>query len=43
MHLRELNGMSHIVSSLRKGDDANNMGATDTVVAEVRRNDIILN
>lgn len=41
--MREREGMSHIVSSLRKGDDVNNMGATDTVVAEVRRNDIILN
>lgn len=34
--LREREGMSQIVSSLQKGGDANNMGATDTVVAEIR-------
>jgi hypothetical protein len=34
--LREREGMSQIVSSLQKGGDENNMGATDTVVAEVR-------
>lgn len=41
--LREHEGMSHIVSSLRKSDGVNNMAATDTVVAEVRQNNIILN
>lgn len=40
--LREHNGMTHIVSSLRQGlGDA--FGATDSVVAEVRRNCISLN
>lgn len=34
--LREREGMSQIVSSLQKGGDANNMGASDTVVAEIR-------
>lgn len=41
--LREHDGMSHIVSSLRLGDGDNPMGASDTVVAEVRRNNISLN
>lgn len=41
--LREYEGMSHVVSSLRAGDDVNRMGATDTVVAEVRQNNIVLN
>lgn len=40
--VRERDGISQIVSSLQKGGDENNMGATDTVVAEVRRNDITL-
>jgi hypothetical protein len=35
--LREREGISQIVSSLQKGGEANNMGATDTVTAEVRR------
>lgn len=35
--LREREGMSQVVSSLQKGGDANNMGATDTVVAEIRK------
>jgi hypothetical protein len=35
--LREREGISQIVSSLQKGGDANNMGASDTVTAEVRR------
>lgn len=34
--LREREGMSQIVSSLQKGGDANNMGASDSVVAEIR-------
>ena len=34
--LREREGMSQIVSSLQKGGEANNMGASDSVVAEVR-------
>jgi hypothetical protein len=34
--IREREGISQIVSSLQKGGDANNMGATDTVTAEVR-------
>lgn len=41
--LREYEGMSHVVSSLRRGDGINRMGATDTVVAEVRQNNIVLN
>jgi hypothetical protein len=41
--MREYDGMSHIVSSLRSSDGVNTMGASDTVVAEVRRNDIVLN
>jgi hypothetical protein len=41
--LREREGISQVVSSLQKGGDENNMGATDTVVAEIRRNDITLN
>ena len=35
--LREREGMSQVVSSLQKGGDANNMGASDSVVAEIRR------
>ena len=35
--LREREGVSQIVSSLQKGGDANNMSATDTVTAEIRR------
>jgi len=35
--MREREGMSQIVSSLQKGGDANNMGASDSVVAEIRR------
>ena len=34
--IREREGVSHIVSSLQKGGDANNMGASDSVVAEIR-------
>ncbi len=34
--MREREGMSQIVSSLQKGGDANNMGASDSVVAEIR-------
>jgi hypothetical protein len=37
--LREREGISQVVSSLQKGGDENNMGATDTVVAEIRRAD----
>jgi hypothetical protein len=37
--LREREGISQIVSSLQKGGNENNMGATDTVVAEIRRAD----
>lgn len=35
--LREREGISQVVSSLQKGGDANNMGASDSVVAEIRR------
>lgn len=35
--IREREGMSQVVSSLQKGGDANNMGASDSVVAEIRR------
>lgn len=41
--LREREGMSHIVSSLRQGGMDNPMGASDSVVADVRRNCIVLN
>jgi len=41
--LREREGMVHIVSSLRSSDGVNNMSATDTVVATVRTNNIVLN
>jgi hypothetical protein len=41
--VREQDGMSHIISSLRQGGGDNPMGASDTVVAEVRRNNISLN
>ena len=41
--IREQNGMSHIVSSLRSGGGEDAMGAVDTVVATVRRNGISLN
>jgi hypothetical protein len=41
--LREREGMAHIVSSLRSPDGVNNMSATDTVVATVRTNNIVLN
>jgi len=41
--LREYEGMSHIVSSLRSSDGMNPMGASDTVVATVRQNNIVLN
>ena len=41
--LREYEGMSHIVSSLRSSDGMNPMGASDTVVATVRQHNIILN
>lgn len=41
--LREEEGMSHIVSSLRSSDGISRMGASDSVVAEVRTNNIVLN
>lgn len=41
--LRQREGMAQVVSSLRRGGDDNTMGATDTVVAEVRRNNVVLN
>lgn len=34
--IREREGISQIVSSLQKGGDANNMGASDSVIAEIR-------
>jgi hypothetical protein len=43
MALREREGMSQVVSVLRRGGGTSDMMAIDTVVAEVRRNDIILN
>ena len=43
MMLREREGMSHVVSVLRRGVEENNLAATDTVVAEVRKNCIKLN
>ena len=41
--LREYEGMSHIVSALQSSKGLNPMGASDTVVATVRRNNIVLN
>jgi len=41
--LREEEGMSHIVSSLRSSDGISRMGASDSVVAEIRTNNIVLN
>lgn len=41
--IREYEGMSHVVSSLQRGEEINRMAATDTVVAEVRHNNIVLN
>jgi hypothetical protein len=35
--IREREGISQVVSSLQKGGDANNMGASDSVIAEIRR------
>ena len=37
LSIREREGMSQMVSSLQKGGDANNMGASDSVVAEIRQ------
>lgn len=41
--LSEREGMSHLVSSLRSSDGINKMGATDSVVASVRTNNIVIN
>lgn len=43
MLLREREGMSHVVSVLRRGGEMNLMGASDSVVAEIRRNCVKLN
>jgi len=43
MLLREREGMSQVVSVLRRGEESNNLGASDSVVAEVRRNCVKLN
>lgn len=43
MLYREREGMAQVVSSLSKGADASAMGASDSVVAEVRTNTKILN
>lgn len=43
MMLREREGMSQVVSVLRRGEESNNLGASDSVVAEVRRNCVKLN
>jgi hypothetical protein len=43
MLLREREGMSQVVSVLRRGGDTNLMGASDSVVAEIRRNCVKLN
>lgn len=40
---REREGISQVVSTLRRGGEQNTMGATDSVVAEIRRNTIQLN
>ena len=41
--LREHEGLSQIVSTLRRPGETNTMGASDSVVAEVRRNCVKLN
>ena len=41
--VRDYEGMTHIVSSLRSADGMNPVGASDTVVATVRTNNIVLN
>ena len=43
MMLREREGMSQLVSVLRKGGETNAMGASDSVVAEIRRDCVKLN
>ena len=43
MMLREREGMSQVVSVLRRGGETNAMGASDSVVAEIRRNCVKLN
>jgi hypothetical protein len=43
LSIREREGISQIVASLQKGGGVNTMAATDTVIAEVRRNDITVN
>jgi hypothetical protein len=41
--LREEDGIRSLVTSLRKGSDVNSMAASDSVVAEVRKNNVKLN
>lgn len=43
MMLREREGMSQVVSVLRRGGETNAMGASDSVVAEIRRDCVKLN
>jgi hypothetical protein len=43
LSIREREGISQIVASLQKGGGVNTMAATDTVVAEVRKNGITVN
>lgn len=43
MMVREREGMSQVVSVLRRGGDTNLMGASDSVVAEIRRDCVKLN
>lgn len=43
MMYREQEGMAHVVSSLQKGGESSAMGASDSVVATVRRNTKKLN
>jgi hypothetical protein len=43
MMLREREGMAHVVSVLRPAEDANVLGVTDSVVAEIRRGCVKLN
>lgn len=38
--IREVDGISQIVAALQKGGDENTMAATDSIVAEVRRNNV---
>ena len=42
MFMREVNGQTHLVSSLAQSGDSSNMRTTDIAVAEVRRNGVLI-